>query len=433
MSKTLGILSGGGPAPGINSVINAATIEAVNLGWRVLGIHKGFAGLMDGGKVQPLTLDDVTLIHFRGGSILGTSRTNPSRTPQTLAEAVHNVKALGIDMLMTIGGDDTSYGASEIARHVEGLQVVHVPKTIDNDLPLPGHHPTFGYETARHEGVRQLEALLSDARTTGRWFLVVCMGRTAGHLALGMARAADASLAIIPEEFETKKTTIDQLCDILEGSILKEASRGIDWGLAVLAEGVIELLDPADLDKLGHDVPRDDFGHIRLADLDLGRLLGRLLEQRLAARGLKKRLVDIRIGYEVRCAPPIPFDIEYTRDLASASIQYLANGGSHAIMALSHGMPNPIRFDDVRDPATGRIRVRRVNIHEESYRTSRRYMRRLSRKDLDSPEELASIAKAAKTTPEAFLAQFGYLVQDEPASYSWGDEVRAAIGHHLRQ
>ena len=84
----------------------------------MLGIHKGFAGLMDGGKVQPLTLDDVTLIHFRGGSILGTSRTNPSRTPQTLAEAVRNVKALGIDMLMTIGGDDTSYGASEIARHV---------------------------------------------------------------------------------------------------------------------------------------------------------------------------------------------------------------------------------------------------------------------------------------------------------------------------
>jgi 6-phosphofructokinase 1 len=431
--KTLGILSGGGPAPGINSVINAATIEAINLGWDVLGIHKGYAGLLDGGTIAPLTLEEVALLHFRGGSILGTSRTNPAKSPETLAEAHRNLQKHGIDMLLTIGGDDTSYGASELARVAPELLFVHVPKTIDNDLPLPDNMPTFGYETARHEGVRQLEALLWDARTTDRWFIVVCMGRTAGHLALGMARAADASLAIIPEEFEGRHTTLDELTDILEASVIKERARGIHWGLAVLAEGLIESLDPADLTSLGDDVPRDAFGHIRLADLDLGRILGRRLEDRLKARRISKRVVDIRIGYELRCASPIPFDIEYTRQLGSASIQFLANGGSHAIMSIRNGMPSPIRFEDVRDPDTGRIRVRRVDTRAESYRAARRYMRRLTRKDIDSADELAALASAANTTPADFQARFAYLVQNEPDSYSWNDEVRHALADLLRK
>jgi 6-phosphofructokinase 1 len=255
------------------------------------------------------------------------------------------------------------------------------------------------------------------------------MGRTTGHLALGMARAADASLAIIPEEFEERHTTLDELCDILEASVIKERARGIHWGLAVLGEGLIERLDPEELRELGDQAPRDGFGHIRLGDLDLGRILSRRLERRLKDRGIQKRVIDIRIGYELRCAPPIPFDIEYTRELGSAAIQFLANGGSHAIMAINNGMPAPIRVNDVRDPATGRVRVRRVNTRSEVYRVARRYMRRLCKQDIDSVEEIHALATAGNTTSAALLEQFGYLVEDEPSSYSWSDEVRAAMGN----
>lgn len=431
MSKqpTLAIMAGGGPAPGINSVIGAATIEAHNLGWKVLGIYEGYAGLMNGGRVEPLTLNQVAKIHFEGGSILGTSRTNPAKRPEDLMEACANLKKHGIDMLLTIGGDDTSSGAVALAAKAEGLRIVHMPKTIDNDLPLPGNRPTFGYETARHYGVLQLQALMEDARTTNRWFIVTCMGRTAGHLALGIARASGSSLAIIPEEFNGRRVPLQEVKDIIEASVLKQLAAGIGWGVAVVAEGVIEQLDKEDLDRLGADIPRDDFGHIRLGEIDLGRMLCKRLESNLQDRGIKKRFIDIKIGYELRCANPIPFDIDYTRDLASAAVQYLNNGGSHAIMSLSSGMPNPLRFEDVRDPETGRIRTRRVNIHSESYRTARRFMRRLTHQDLDSAEEVAKIAETAGCSPEDFTSRFGYLVENEPRSYSWNDDVRNAIDH----
>ena len=151
----LGILVGGGPAPGINSAISAATIEAVNSGLKVTGIYDGFEHLVAGrtDMVQPLSITDVSRIHAQGGSILRTSRINPTRRPEDLQQTLGALQQLDISYLVTIGGDDTAFAASEIAKAARGtIQVAHVPKTIDNDLPLPGGMPTFGYETARHVG-----------------------------------------------------------------------------------------------------------------------------------------------------------------------------------------------------------------------------------------------------------------------------------------
>src|SRR5215472_10336628 len=200
----LGILCGGGPAPGMNSVISAATIEARNRGWDVVGIMDGFQHLIEGRteEVRPLSITDVSRIHLQGGSVIRTSRANPTVRDERaddpgwrLHACLESLEKLGIGALVTIGGDDTAFSASQLAEVAGGrLRVAHVPKTIDNDLPLPGGTPTFGFETARSLGVELVNNLMSDAMTTERWYLVVAMGRSAGHLALGIGKAAGATL-----------------------------------------------------------------------------------------------------------------------------------------------------------------------------------------------------------------------------------------------
>src|SRR5947199_2328157 len=186
----LGILCGGGPAPGINSLISVATSEARNSGWEVVGILDGFQHLIDGrtDSVRDLSITDVSRIHVTGGSILRTSRANPTVRDEGASDPdwrLHNclkaLQELGVDMLVTIGGDDTAFSASKVAEGAGGsLRVAHVPKTIDNDLPLPGGMPTFGFQTARHVGVDLVNNLMTDTMTTKRRFFVGAMGRSAG-------------------------------------------------------------------------------------------------------------------------------------------------------------------------------------------------------------------------------------------------------------
>src|SRR5437588_4777999 len=241
----LGILVGGGPAPGINGVISAATIEGINQKYEVVGFRDGYKWLAQGDPEHcfRLTIDSVKGIHLRGGSILGTSRTNPTKSEASMQNVLDALNQLGVTGLVSIGGDDTAYSASQIYRKAGGaIRVAHVPKTIDNDLPLPGSTPTFGFETARHVGSMIVRNLAEDARTTSRWYLIVSMGRAAGHLALGIGKAAAATLTIIPEEFRGRRGTLNELCDILLGAIIKRASRGNHYGVAVLAEGLIEAI-----------------------------------------------------------------------------------------------------------------------------------------------------------------------------------------------
>ena len=181
--RSLAILVAGGPAPGINSVIGAATIRAALEGLDVVGIRDGFEWLMQGDidHVTPLTIDAVSRIHFRGGSHIGISRANPTGTPAHLEQVVLSLLRLNVTRLITIGGDDTAYSAMKVEQHAAGrIQVVHVPKTIDNDLDLPPMVSTFGFETARHYGAEIVKNLMVDAKTTSRWYFIIAMGRKAG-------------------------------------------------------------------------------------------------------------------------------------------------------------------------------------------------------------------------------------------------------------
>ncbi|HZT61043.1 MAG TPA: diphosphate--fructose-6-phosphate 1-phosphotransferase [Pyrinomonadaceae bacterium] len=410
--NVLAIIVGGGPAPGINAVISAAAIEAINNGFEVLGVQDGFKWLMreDTSHVRPLRIEDVSRIHLQGGSVLGTARDNPTKSEQATQTVVKTLRSLGVNHLVTIGGDDTALSSSYVAEHSgHEIKVVHVPKTIDNDLPLPPHIPTFGYQTARHVGVELVQNLLEDARSTKRWFVVVAMGRKAGFLALGVGKAAGATLTVIGEEFEGREAVpFSEICDIVEGAIIKRRAVGKRYGLAVLAEGLIEKLDPAELAGL-QEAERDEHGHIRFSEIDLGRKVKDEVQRRLAARGLRVTVINKNIGYELRCADPIPFDAAYCRDLGYAAICFLRDGGSDAMVSIQGGRMVPIAFADIREPETGRTRVRMVNVESEGYRVAREYMTRLEPGDFRDASWVEKLARAGNMTAEAFRERFGYL------------------------
>jgi 6-phosphofructokinase 1 len=291
--------------------------------------------------------------------------------------------------------------------------VVHVPKTIDNDLDLPAYVDTFGFQTARHIGVEIVKNLMVDARTTSRWYFVIAMGRKAGHLALGIGKAAGATLTLIPEEFPPGGVRLKTLVDTLVGSIIKRLSYGRRDGVAILAEGLVLDIPLEDLAQL-EDIERDAHGNVRIAEVNIGEILKAQVQARLKKFNIKTTIVAKNIGYELRCADPVPYDMEYTRDLGYCATKYLLSGGNAAMVSLQGGHFVPVPFADMLDPKTGKAKVRLVDTLSTRYAIARRYMIRIRRDDFDDPHELAKFAAVCKLTLTEFREQFESLIADEP-------------------
>ena len=309
--KRLALLVGGGPAPGINGVISAVTIEAINRNIQVFGIQNGYHYLVDGrgDRMRRLSIAEVADQYWRGGSILGTSRTNPV---EKLNVVLNVLRKVGIDALVSIGGDDTAFSASKIYEGSRGaIKVAHVPKTIDNDLPLPGSAPTFGFETARHLGTHIVRNLHEDARTTSP--LVRCgqygsRGRSAGvgHWESRCGHVDDYSRRI------SRATRHAQSFVRHHSRIDPQKSSGKTYhGVAVLAEGLIEsigeealtaAINEGELGRYGR-VERDPHGHLRLGEIEFSRMIRDLLTNRVGEFGLKTRFIDKDLGYELAQAP----------------------------------------------------------------------------------------------------------------------------------
>ena len=316
--QRLAILVGGGPAPGINSVIGAATIRARLDGLDVVGIRDGFEWLMQGDidHVTPLTIDAVSRIHFRGGSHLGIARANPTSDPRLLDLTVNSLLRLNVTQLITIGGDDTAFSAMRLEKHAAGaLRVVHVPKTIDNDLDLPAHIDTFGYQTARHYGVDIVKNLMVDAKTTSRWYFVVAMGRKAGHLALGIGKAAGATITLIGEEFGTP-IRLRTVVDTLVGSIIRRLSYGRRDGVAVIAEGIVLGIPQEEIASLA-TAERDAHGHIRIDEVSLGDVLKAEVSKRMREHQIKTTIS--RRTSATSCAAPTRFRSTWSTRAISAT------------------------------------------------------------------------------------------------------------------
>jgi ATP-dependent phosphofructokinase / diphosphate-dependent phosphofructokinase len=429
MTYRLGIIVGGGPAPGINAVIGSATIEAINRGMEVVGFYDGFRHLCSENfdawrHAVRLEIPMVARIHFDGGSILRTSRTNlldqerlKSSTivaPDTgkVQKVLSHLRGLSINRLLTIGGDDTALSARFICEAAGGsMRVVHVPKTIDNDLPLPHDVATFGFSTARLIGTQLVQNLMRDSQTTSRWYLVIAMGRSAGWLAMSIGQAASATLILLPEEF-SPHIKVQQIVDVIEGSILKRRVMGRPDGVAVIAEGLAYRLgDRAELEKLlGRKVAVDAAGHPRLSEFPLGEMLRGEVQARFDARGEKLPLVALQLGYELRSADPTPHDMAYCRMLGYGSIQMLLNESPDApcgaMVTLVNGNLVPLDFDDMIDPQTNRTKVRLVDVNSDTYRVTRAYEIRLEANDLEDPVMLSKLAAEAKMTPTEFRERF---------------------------
>lgn len=405
---TFGIVVGGGPAPGINGVIRSATIAARRSGARVVGCIQGFEWLMQGDINHVLDLDEnaVNRIHELGGSILRTSRANPAKDPANLDRVVDSLGRLGVDHLISIGGDDTCFSARTVADAAgDRLKVVHVPKTIDNDLPLPPGVPTFGFESARATASGVLCTLLEDARTSGRWFIITMMGRNAGHLALGAAHSAGATLAIVAEEYGNRKVRLEELARRVEGTILKSTAEGRPHGVIVLAEGLGESIDPADLADLP-DLPRDEHGHLRLAEFPLGALVRERVRTALDEHDIKATIVLKDVGYECRCVAPCAFDQEYTRELGAGAVDTLLGGTGHVMITRQNGAIVPIPFDELIDPATGKTAVRMLDTSTEGYATAMRLQTRLTAADLSDDTQAEAIQAVSALGVDALRSRF---------------------------
>jgi 6-phosphofructokinase 1 len=406
--RTIGMLVGGGPAPGLNGVINAVTIAARARGWKVLGIPRGYSMLMKGdvSQVRELTDRDVAGIESRGGSILFTSRANPTKDPEAMKRVVDALQRLGVTDLVSLGGDDTATSATKVAAAAGGsMRVAHVPKTIDNDLPLPGDAPTFGFETAKWWGTELCKNLRVDAQTTGRWYLVTAMGRSAGHLALSMGVGAGAQLVVIPEEFPGGHIKLHAIADLVEASIAKRLAAGESWGLVVLAEGLLDRMDAQELATFVK-LEYDEHNNPRLSEIDLGRVVRDALLARFKPRGLDVGFITKIIGYELRCADPVAFDVQYTRTLGYGAVDFLATGTGNSMISVRDGKLAPLRFEDVRDPATGKVRIRRVDVAGAAWQAALALQTRIAHADLEG-DALLRLAKAAKMEPADAKARFG--------------------------
>jgi 6-phosphofructokinase len=420
--EKIGILVGGGPAPGINSVIHSATIEAINNDLEVVGIYDGFEHLMQGDMVAtPLTISDISRIHLDGGSILRTSRANPTQAETSLDHCARALLDAGISCLLAIGGDDTAYSAYRVARYAAAhagvhIRTVHVPKTIDNDLPLPEGIRTFGFETARELGTRLVRNLMEDALTGQRWFLVVTMGRKTGHLALGIGKSSGATVTLIPEEWAGREIRLQEVTDILVTSLLKRLAQGKRHGVALVAEGVFEQMPHQDLSVL-EAVERDEHGHVQLAEVHFPGILKKALRHELDTLGIRVRLRCKELGFELRCADPIALDIDYTRSLGQAAVGFLLGGGTDATITLQQNQVVPIPFAEMMDPRTGRTEVRRVNVDSFTYRSAYKFMIRLKPQDADDDVLLARMAAHTNLSLAEFTSRFGYLLGIAPRPF----------------
>jgi len=363
MKESIAILCGGGPAPGINSVISSVSMVFLKSGYRVIGLHDGYKGLFDRNRetvdVDFAFADD---IHKKGGSALRMSRHKPKDNEFTTDFFKEN----NVKLLVTIGGDDTASTANRISKFLRNnnvnIQNIHVPKTIDNDLPLPDHIPTFGYQSAKQEGVRIAQTVYEDARTSGNWFVISAMGREAGHLAFGIGAASHFPMIVIPEMFNKTEVTFDKITKLLISAIIKRKILGVEYGVSIVSEGVFHFMSDEEIINSGINFTYDDHGHPELGNVSKAHIYNILLQQKLKELGIKVKSRPVELGYELRCVAPVAYDLMYC-GLLGYGVKKLFDEGRTSCMvtASPDGKIAPLYLEDVEDE-NGKIKPRLVDM-----------------------------------------------------------------------
>ncbi len=367
MKGSIIILCGGGPAPGMNTVVCSVAKTFLANGYRVIGLHGGYSGLFSKNpRTEDIDFFKADAYFNRGGSYLQMSRFKPTAEDFEKNFNLDLFKENDIKLLVTVGGDDTASTANRIAKFLEAKKYpianIHVPKTIDNDLPLPNNTPTFGFNSAKDEGAHIARTAYEDARTSGNWLLISAMGRSAGHLALGIGEATHCPMTIIPEMFNKTEIGIDKIIKLTLGSIIKRKILGIDYGTVVVAEGVFHDLDPEEIKATGANLTYDEHGHPELGKISKAVMFNDILEKEFKKAGMKIKTRPIEIGYDVRCQDPIAFDLTYCTELAMGVYELFEKGETGCMVFVDHnGDAKPLYLHDLQNEE-GKIPPRRVNI-----------------------------------------------------------------------
>ncbi|GAA5225179.1 6-phosphofructokinase [Membranihabitans marinus] len=364
--KSILLLCGGGPAPGINAVVSTVAKIFLNDGYRVLGLHEGFKGIFnENPSIKEFDFFHADRIFSRGGSTLIMSRFKPNKENLNTALFTDN----NVKLLVSIGGDDTASTANRITGYLQNENIsisnIHVPKTIDNDLPLPDRNPTFGFHSAKDEGVRIGNTTYEDARTSQNWFVMSTMGRSAGHLAFGIAASCHFPMMVIPEMFNKTEVTFDKVVNLIISSIVKRKIKNIHYGVALISEGVFHNMSNTELKKCGINFTYDDHGHPELGNVSKAHIFNLLLQERLKALELDIKTRPIELGYELRCCRPIGFDLTLCT-LLGLGVKKLFDQGLSGCMvtANSRGEITPLFLSDIQGK-DGKIPPRLVDINSE--------------------------------------------------------------------
>ncbi len=367
MKDSILILCGGGPAPGMNAVVFTIAKTFMFRGFRVMGLHGGYSGLFSKDpQFEDLDFRHADAYFNRGGSYLAMSRFKPSQEDFDKNFNLGLFTDNNIKLLVTVGGDDTASTANRIAKFLREknypIANIHVPKTIDNDLPLPGNAPTFGFNSARDEGAHIARTIYEDARTASSWMLVSAMGRSAGHLALGIGEATHSPMTIIPEMFDRTKITLDKIIRLTISSIIKRKTLGIPYGTVIIAEGVFHDLDPEEIKATGVSMTYDEHGHPELGKISKAVLFNDILTPELRKIGLSVKMRPVEIGYDVRCVDPVAYDLSYCTELAMGVYDLYSKGETGCMVYIDPlGDSHPLYLKDLQN-ADGKIPPRRVNI-----------------------------------------------------------------------
>ncbi|HBX53016.1 MAG: 6-phosphofructokinase [Bacteroidetes bacterium RIFOXYA12_FULL_35_11] len=366
--KTVVILCAGGPAPGINTVIATVSKRFISGGYRILGLNYGYKTIfMSNPDFIEINYDLADRIFDKGGSYLKMSRHKPKKEEFNVDFFVKE----NIVLLVTIGGDDTASSANRISQYLaennHKIQNIHVPKTIDNDLPLPDNIPTFGYHTAKNEGVRICKTILEDARTSDGWFVISAMGREAGHLALGIGLACHYPMIIIPEMFYKVSVTFDRILKMIISSMVKRELMGLKYGAAIVSEGVFHYFDEEEIMNCGIVFTYDDHGHPELGNVSKAHIFNVLLQTELKNLNLKFRSRPEEVGYELRCVSPIAYDLKYCTNLGNG-VKVLFDRGETQCIVVSTANDEvlPLYMKDISNEQ-GIIKPRLVNVQSERF------------------------------------------------------------------
>ncbi len=396
MKDSVAILCAGGPAPGINTVISSVTKIFLQNGYQVLGLNGGYKSLFsDEPSFDYLDFEYADQIYSRGGSSLKMSRYKPKDEEFK----VDFFRKNNVKLLVTVGGDDTASTANRLTKFLVERQVpvtsIHVPKTIDNDLPLPEGTPTFGYHSAKEEGVRIARTLYEDARTSGTWFVLSAMGREAGHLAFGIGTACHFPMIIIPEIFNKTKVTFEKITNLVISSMVKRRLLGIDYGVAIISEGVFHFMSDEEIIATGINFTYDEHGHPELGNVSKSHIFNMLTQHKLKTLRINIKSRPNEMGYELRCCRPIAYDLNYATRLGLGVYKMYKEGKTGCMVTVSRtGDIIPLFLKDVEDE-NGKIKPRLVNPETEKvqliYRNNLHFLTKAdyrgAKKYVKDPEE----------------------------------------------